>query len=144
MVIEGRGFQYLWAPNEGRLLYSVYSNNTDSKPSLWIANAEGDNIGSGRKNLNVATWADKCVFANDTDVYCAVPKQLDAGAGMFPEMAKATEDELYKIDTRTGLKKLIAIPDGNYSMSNLIISDNGYYLYFTNNADKRLYKINLK
>jgi len=144
MVIEGRGFQPQWSPQGDRLLYSVYSSNNDLKPLLWIANAEGDTIGSNRKNLNVETWANKCVFANSVDLYCAVPEKLEEGAGLFPEMAKNTKDNLYKIDTQTGLKKLIAIPDNNYNMSNLMISSNNYYLYFTDEATKTLHKINLK
>jgi len=143
-IIEGRGFRYQWAPEEGRLLYSVYSSENDLKPSLWIVNAEGESIGTGRKNLHIETWADKCTFANNTDLYCAVPNELEAGAGLFPEMAKTTNDRLYKIDTRTGLKKLVAIPDKAYNMSNLIISENGYYLYFTDEKTKRLHKIKLK
>jgi len=73
-----------------------------------------------------------------------VPEKSEEGAGLFPEMAKNTKDNLYKIDTQTGLKKLIAIPDNNYNMSNLMISSNNYYLYFTDEATKTLHKINLK
>ena len=143
-VIDGRGFQPKWQPSGDRLLYSVYSSKTDLKPNLWIVNARGESIGSGRKNLNVETWADKCAFANDTDLYCAVPEKLEEGAGLFPEMAKNTKDNLYKIDTRTGVKKLIAVPDGSYNMSSIIITDNDRYLYFTDEATGKLYKIKLK
>jgi hypothetical protein len=144
MVIEGRGFRPKWQPSGERLLYSVYSSKTNLKPSLWIVNARGENIGTGRKNLNVETWADKCAFAGDNEIYCAVPEKLEEGAGLFPELAKDTKDNLYKINIRTGVKKLIAVPDGSYNMSNLIISDNGKYLYFTDETTKRLYKIKLK
>ncbi|MBU2260244.1 hypothetical protein KKC44_06620, partial [Patescibacteria group bacterium] len=110
-IVEGRGFQHKWAPNGDQLLYSVYSSDNDLKPSLWVVNAQGDSIGSGRKSLKLDTWAEKCTFANETDLFCAVPKELDEGAGLFPELAKNTPDRLYKIDTKTGLKQLIAIPD---------------------------------
>jgi len=143
-IVEGRGFQPKWSPRGDRLLYSVYSSNDNLKPNLWVVNAEGDNIGSGRKKLNIETWADKCAYSNDTEIYCAVPKDLPEGAGLFPELAEQTSDRLYKIDTRTGLKKLVAIPDDAYNMSNIIISEDGKYLYFTDNTTKRLYKINLK
>lgn len=143
-VIEGRGFQPKWSPEGDQLIYSVYSSDNNLKPNLWIVNAQGENIGSGRKNLNVETWADKCVFAGTKDVYCAVPENLEEGAGLFPELAKNTHDYLYKIDSVTGLKKLIAIPDNTYNMSNLIISDNGYYLYFTDETTQKIYKIKLK
>ena len=143
-VIEGRDFRPLWSPEGDRLLYSVYSSKNDLKPNLWVVNAQGEAIGSNRTNLNIETWSDKCAFASDTDLYCAVPKSLDEGSGLFPELAKGTEDNLYRINTRTGLKKLVAVPDSAYNMSNVIISDNGYYLYFTDNKDGTLHKINLK
>jgi len=144
MVVEGRGFQSKWSPDGAQLLYSVYSSANDLKPMLWMANASGESIGSGRRSFGLETWADKCVFASGTNLYCAVPEKLEEGAGLFPEMAKNTQDRLYSIDVQTGLKKLVAIPDGKYNMSNLIISDNGYYLYFTDETTKKLHKINLK
>jgi len=143
-IIEGRGFQPRWSSKGDTLCYSVYSSRNDLKPSLWIVNAQGESIGSGRKNLKLETWADKCVFANNTDLYCAVPKKLEEGAGLFPELAKNTSDRLYKINTRTGLKKLLAVPDKNYNMSNLNISNDGSSLYFTDEITGRLHKIKLK
>ncbi|MDP2766944.1 MAG: hypothetical protein Q8O41_05785, partial [Candidatus Methanoperedens sp.] len=144
MEVEGRGFQSRWSPAGEQLLYSVYSSQTDLKPALWIANSQGENIGSGRKSLNIETWAEKCVFADSANLYCAVPEKLEEGAGLFPEMADNTRDNLYKIDVKTGLKKLVAVPDGEYNMSNLIISENGQYLYFTDKTTGNLRKIQLK
>jgi len=143
-VVEGRGFQPRWSPEGDKLLYSVYSSDNNLKPNLWIVNAQGERIGSGRKNLNVETWAEKCSFADTSNLYCAVPEKLEEGAGLFPEMAKNTSDQLYKIDTLTGMKKLIAVPDGSYNMSNIIISDDGANLYFTDETTGRLHKIRLK
>jgi len=67
-----------------------------------VVNATGDEIGTGRKKLNVDTWADKCTFYSDSKLYCAVPEKLDEGAGLFPELAKTTKDNLYQIDPTTG------------------------------------------
>ena len=144
MVIEGRGFRSKWSPKGDKLLYSVYSSKNNLKPMLWIADAQGERIGSGRKSFGVETWADKCAFADDTNIYCAVPEKLEEGAGLFPEMALHTKDNLYKINTKTKLKKLVAVPDGSYNMSNIIISDNGKHLYFTDAVTGRLNKIDLK
>jgi dipeptidyl aminopeptidase/acylaminoacyl peptidase len=144
LTIEGRGFKPLWSPKGDRLLYSVYSSSSDLKPELWMTNAQGENIGTGRSKLDIQTWADKCVFSDATEVYCAVPEKLEEGAGLFPDLAKNTKDNLYKIDTKTGLKKLIAIPNGNFTMSDLIVSDNGYYLYFTDINTGKINKIKLK
>ena len=143
-VIEGRGFDPLWSKNGDNLLYSVYSPSTDMKPSLWIVGAQGDSIGSNRTPLQVNTWADKCTFVNDKDVYCAVPDNLESGSGIVPDLENETQDSLYKIDTTTGAKQLIAVPNGKYNISNLTVSDDQSKLYFTDNTTKQIYKINLK
>ena len=144
LTIEGRGFEPKWSPSGNNLLYSVYSSSSDLKPELWIANAQGESIGTGRNKLDIQTWANKCTFSSATEVYCAVPENLEEGAGLFPDLANGTKDNLYKIDTQTGLKKLIAIPNGDFTMSNLVISDNGYYLYFTDANTEKINKIKLK
>jgi hypothetical protein len=144
MTIEGRGFQAVWSLSGNRLLYSVYSSDNGMKPLLWIANAQGDEIGSGRKSLNVETWADKCLFAEENKVYCAVPESLEQGAGMFPELARNTKDNLYEIDTSTGLKKLIAIPDGSFNISQMFLNNEKGTLYFTDSNTSKLHEVSLK
>jgi Tol biopolymer transport system component len=143
-TIEGRGFDPLWSSNGDKLLYSVYSSENDYKPNLWFVNAQGDKIGTNRTNLNLETWASKCVFSDNNSVYCAVPTSLPEASGLFKELANRTKDNLVKINLSNGQKKLVAIPDGTYNMSNLIISDNGYYLYFTDSVTGRLNQIKLK
>ncbi|MBI4779513.1 hypothetical protein HY797_03635 [Candidatus Falkowbacteria bacterium] len=144
LTIDGRGFEPKWAPKGDYLLYSVYSSSSDLKPELWVASAQGENIGANRNKLDVQTWANKCVFSAAAEICCAVPESLEEGAGLFPDLAKSTKDNLYKIDTQTGLKKLIAIPDNDFTMSDLIVSDNGYYLYFTDVNTGKINKIKLK
>ena len=143
-VIEGRGFQPQWSPDGQKLLYSVYSSNNEMKPSLWLVNSQGEEIGTERKSLRIETWAEKCNFNNASEIYCAVPNELEEGAGLFPELAKNTIDKLYRIDVNTGAKKLIAVPENDYNISNIIISEDGKYLYFTDEKTSRIHKINLK
>lgn len=144
IVVEGRGFIPKWTPEGDRLIYSVYSSENNMNPNLWIVNAEGETIGSGRKNLNLQTWADKCTFGEGNDLYCAVPKSLPEGSGLFRELANGISDTLYKIDLNTGLKKMIAVPEGDYTMKNLMVTDNGYYLYFVDQNTGQANKIKLK
>lgn len=143
-VVEGRGFQSEWSPEGDKLLYSVYSSDNGMKPSLWLVNSSGDEIGSERKSLKLETWAEKCNFYSDSEIYCAVPNELDEGAGLFPELAKNTIDKLYKIDVNTGAKKIVAIPENDFNISNIIISDDEKYLYFTDEKTSRIHKITLK
>jgi len=143
-TIEGRGLQAQWSEDGDRLLYSVYNSHSNLMPQLWIVNSQGDDIGANRTNLNVQTWADKCNFSNDRYIYCAVPEDLPEGSGLFPELALRTKDNLYKIDSYTGTKTLIAIPNGYYNISNLIITDDESELYFTDEGDQEVYQIKLK
>jgi dipeptidyl aminopeptidase/acylaminoacyl peptidase len=143
-IIEGRGFQSTWSTSGDKLLYSVYSSTSDYKPSLWIVNAQGDNIGTGRTSLNINTWASKCTFTSNETVYCGVPESLDTGSGLIPEMAQNSKDDLYKINVATGNKELVAVPNGSYNMSNLSVSPDGTSLYFTDANDSKLHKVTLK
>lgn len=143
-VVDGWGFEPLWASDGEKLLYSVYSPSNELKPALWLVNAKGDNIGTNRINLKVETWAEKCTFANTNEVYCAVPRSLEKGAGMYPDLALKTTDNLYRINLNTGQKELIAIPDGAYNVSSIIISNDQKNIFFTDHLNDQIYKIQLK
>ncbi len=143
-TVEGRGLQMSWSPSGNNLLYSAYHSRDDYRPRLWIVEANGDNIGVNRNNLELNTWASKCTFASNTDVYCAVPENLEAGAGMFPELADRTKDSLYKIDLTTGAKNLIAVPDAAYNISQIMVPENQNYLYFTDKSTEMIHQIQLK
>ncbi len=108
-VVEGLGFQPQWSPTGQKLLYSVYSTRSDFKPELWIVDSYGDSIGDNRQMLKLNTWAEKCTFAGDTTLYCAVPRDLPQGAGILPEVAATNKDDMYKIDLKTGLKTNISL-----------------------------------
>jgi len=143
-IIEGRGFQGQWSTAGDRLLYSVYSSGSNYKPTLWIVEASGDNIGKNRRSLSLETWSDKCTFSNNDDVYCAVPQNLQEGAGIFHRELDNAPCDIYKIDLTTGFKSKIAVPEGGHNISNVIVTESGNYLYFTSQTDGRLYKINLR
>lgn len=143
-TVEGRGLTYEWSKTGDRLLYSVYNTNSDMKPLLWIVDAQGDTISQNRQSLGLNTWADKCTFASNTEIYCAVPTNLETGAGMVRSLADDNSDELYKIDLSTGAKTLVATPDGSFNMENLIVSSNQSQLTFSDKSTGLLYKIKLK
>lgn len=143
-IVEGRGVQAQWSTEGDNLLYSAYHSRDDYKPKLWIVGSSGDNIGSERRSLELNTWADKCTFASNSEIYCAVPETLQEGAGMFPELAYRTKDNLYKIDLNTGAKTLIAVPDGAYNISQILVPENQDYLYFSDEHNEMIYQIRLR
>lgn len=143
-IINGRDFRPLWSDSGDKLLYSAYSSDRGMLPSLWIVNAQGENIGQNRTELGLNTWSDKCTFATNSDIYCAVPETLREGAGLFPELADQTSDLLYKIDLTTGVKKLIAIPQTDANIGSIMVSDDQRILYYTDKFTDRIYSIQLK
>jgi hypothetical protein len=143
-TVEGRDIRTIWSNKGDKLLYSAYNSNSDLQPQLWIVNAEGESIGSGRKNLDLQTWADKCTFSDNRYAYCGVPEKLPEASGLLPDLALETSDLLYRIDTLTGQKTLMAIPDGQYNISEPVISADGSKLYFTDQSTGEIYDINLK
>lgn len=143
-IVEGRDVRAQWTPDGSRLLYSAYNNNSDLKPQLWVVGAQGENIGANRKSLEINTWADKCTFANANEIYCAVPENLERGAGIFPDLAKKTKDNLYKIDLTTGSRKLVAIPDGKFNINNVVVTSDQSKLYFTDQNNNQVYRVDLK
>ncbi len=143
-IVEGRGFQSQWSTDGSQLLYSVYNTRDNLNPRLWIVDANGDTISQNRTSLDIQTWANKCTFATKTEIYCAVPDNLEKGSGLFPELADKTQDSLYKIDLTTGTQKLIAVPSGAYNISQIVVPDNQDYLYFTDKFSGSIYKVKLR
>jgi sugar lactone lactonase YvrE len=144
LTVEGWGFDYKWSTQGDRMLYNAYNSASDYKPLLWIVDAQGDNIGNNRKSLGINTWANKCTFADDNTVYCAVPQTMERGYGMMPELSDTTPDTFYKIDLTTGLKTPVAVPYGTYTADKVTISADGQYLYFTDKTTGRIQRIQLK
>lgn len=150
LEVDGRGFLGEWSPAGRQMVYSIYSPDTDYKPRLWIANADGSDLtGTGELNLGVETYADKCAFASETSLYCAVPRRLETGAGIYRELADDTQDRFYRIDVTTGDSTLIANPvnkdrNNNVRASNLDVSDDGKTLYYINDETKQLESLALK
>ncbi len=144
LIVNGIGFRPRWSPDGAKLLYSATSADNDWKPQLWIAGATPANIGEGKTGLGLATWADKCAFANPGTIYCAVPTNLPRGAGLYPAIAANTPDQLWKVDLRTGARQLIAIPSEDHTIDTITISNDERSLYFTDKISGQLYKIDLK
>lgn len=143
LTLPGMMFQPQWTPSGRQMLFSVASEGNDYRPGLWVVDASGNDIGKNRRNLNVNTWADKCVFADDETVYCAVPRDLPRGAGLQPAIADQTPDSIYRVNIKTGSQTKIADPEGDHTVGQLMLSPDGKMLYFTDKASGSLNKMQL-
>ncbi len=141
-IVEGRDLRTEWSKTGSKLLYSVHNSRNDFKPELWVVKGSGENLGGGRKLLNVDTWADKCSFSDDRYAYCGVPQILEKGSGFAPALADSTPDDLYKIDVETGLKVQIPLDDFHV-IDTISLSPDGKTLYFTDKNIPGLYKVQL-
>jgi len=149
--VAGRGFEGIWSPDGGKMVYSVYGDLTNQSPTLWVMGAMGDNIGENNTPLAIPTWADKCTFSNidNSNIYCAVPKYLPEGSGFYPELADSIPDDFYKINITTGLQTLLASPVNSsgssiYTAENVYVSANEDFLYFTDKNTGKVNEIRLK
>ncbi|MEK7159326.1 MAG: hypothetical protein AAB766_02385 [Patescibacteria group bacterium] len=144
ITVNGYGLETQWAPSGKKLIYSAHNANTEFKPELYVVEANGENIGQNNNSLKLNTWADKCTFASDTVMYCAVPKELPYGANLTPAIADAIPDYIYKVDLENGVKSFIAEPEIAYTIDQLQVSADEGTLFFTDKTTQALHSIKLK
>lgn len=144
LPVKGLGFESKWSPDGEKLVYSVYNEESDYKPVLWITDAYGESIGSNNQSLQINTWSNKCTFHETDTLYCGVPTSLETGAGLQPNTADLTPDNIYRIDLNTGARSLVAIPDISLTVDSMSVSDDGTYLYVTDKLTQSLSTIRLK
>ncbi len=126
LIVDGRNFEAIWAPDGNNILYSVADVTSSNIPALWYTDIDGQS----RRNLRLPTWVEKCTFKDDTMVICAVPQKPAIGSGFSHELS-TSPDDVYQVNITTGKTAFIASPAFNTQMFNLKISSNGKLLFFT-------------
>lgn len=144
LVVEGTDFRPQWSPTGSAILYSAVSNTNDYKPELWVVNGSGNQIGSGRHRLHVNTWADKCAFADEATLFCAVPDDLPEGAGLEPRAVAQTPDSIVRIDLTTGARTTIGRPENPTNITSVTPSPDGSRVYFTARTDGRIREMRIQ
>jgi WD40 repeat protein len=142
--VDGLNFTPLWSPTGAYLLYSVAGSDDDFSPRLYTVTGSGDNMGSGRRAINLFTTADKCTFFDAVTAYCAVPDSMPEGAGLSPELLNDIPDSVYKVNVTTGAVQLIGRPDTDQPISALTVSKDGSTLFFTDGYNGNIKKMALK
>jgi sugar lactone lactonase YvrE len=145
--VPGRGFEGQWNEAGTQMVYSTYSATSDYNPELKIADVGGDNTGRNTINTGLKTWSNKCTIGGGA-VYCGVPIGLDSGSGLYPELADSIDDNIYRVDLKTGAKTKLATPknqdrDG-YSVDQIYLSPDERTLFFTDKLTGELYSLKLK
>ncbi len=147
LKIEGRGYHPLWSPAGDKVVYDAYNQDTAYKPNIWVINATSDTAGIGSRSLGLNTWVSKCGFSSDGKLlYCAVPREMPEGAGMFPEMMDDAKiaDDIYVVNIYTGYKKLVAQPNIDVTISKVFLNSDNSILYYQEKDTGNIYSIKLK
>lgn len=147
--VPGRGYQGDYSPSGEFLLYSVFTKESAYNPELYVADGRAESFGQRNVKLDLQTWPDKCTFGSGTTIYCAVPKYLEQGTALYPELASGIPDDIYRIDLTTGLKQLVAIPVDSsgrsvYTISQMYLSADESILYFHDQRTNQVSKIQLR
>ncbi|MDA1038433.1 MAG: hypothetical protein O2877_01965 [bacterium] len=144
LVVEGFNFKSSWSPQGDTVVYSTVGSANDYRPGLWATDGRPNTLGDNRRNLGINTWIEKCTFADNSTLYCAVPKQLPANSGLQPAIADDIADDIFRININTGQSELVAVPETPVSIEQMIVSEDGDSLFFMNADSGLLQQIRLK
>ncbi|MFH1456504.1 MAG: hypothetical protein ABIF17_00105 [Patescibacteria group bacterium] len=147
--INGTRFESKWSPKGTRLLYDVVMAERGFRPMLWTVSVSGSLVSSYKTNLGLYTWVNKCAFVSETEIYCAVPKSMPEGAGLYPESLDSADDVIYHIDLSANRKDIVADPvlqesDVEFKIASLEISSDKQFLFFFDKNSEKIYSIKLK
>ena len=139
------GFSVKWSQKGDKILYSE-TNSKGTNIGIVVANNNGGN----KKAIGISTFAEKCVWSQDTRyVFCAIPKNIKEAEVLpddFYKGAFISDDEFYKINVSTGEKTNILEGENlsaSYDANELFLSPQEDYLFFINKRNGLLYSIEL-
>lgn len=144
IIVPGRGFTPNWSPSGKQLLFSSHNLNTDNKPVLWIVSGDPSNLGAGRRMFNLNTWADKCAWADETNIYCGVPQTMPMNAGISRADFDNVPDDVYHIDLATGIALKLDLPNTGNTIRKPVISKDKSKFIFSDALSGKLYSYDLK
>ena len=144
LIAPGQGFLPSWSPSGKQLAFSVWNAESEGKPNLWVVSGDVSTIGANRKNINLKTWADKCAWAGDTDLYCGVPQNLPPNSGLSRREFATLPDDVYHVDLATGASEKISTADQTHPVMNPVVNRDSTKLIFTDAETGKLYSYDLK
>lgn len=140
------GGDALWSPNGESLLVSGSDGVAGQGFSLRVWSEKSGAL----KNLGIPTLISKTTWSRDNrTLFYALPGALPEGAVLpndYFGKPLYTKDTFWKVDIATGKKtRLLELKESTETLdsSDLSLSENEEYLYFTDRVSKRLYRIEL-
>jgi len=123
--------------------FTIFSESTDRSFSTSLYDREENIV----KGLPLAALPEKCVWTNETTLYCMVPEVIPPAS--YPESWYqgyiSFTDSLWRIDVETGTARAIAFFDeaGPFDGVQLSIDEDEEYLTFINRRDGSLWGFDL-
>jgi len=139
------GLKPLWSPSGEKILFSA-TEPQGKNLALWISDSRGEN----KKELVLATLAEKCVWSQSNNrVFCAVPQQIDQNYIWPDDYYKglvATRDNFYEINFTTGqqIKLFESSNQEFYDATSLLLNESENILFFVNEYDSELYGLKIE
>ncbi|MCD6149438.1 hypothetical protein J7J13_01475 [bacterium] len=145
-IFSGKyGADYLWSPDGKKVLVSSLTEKGNSKIMLGFIENDGEKY----QALNVPTLVSKCVWADEKNVYCAIPTSIPDDAMMpddYYNKKITTKDTFFKINVLNGKSERIVDLEeitSAYDAENLMVSLYEGCLFFVNRIDGKLYRIDI-
>jgi hypothetical protein len=90
---------------------------------------------------DLTTLTTKCIWQNDTVIFCAVPQEITSG--QYPDDwyqgNVIFNDSFWSINITENSTSNIISPSQKFDAYNLLVSPDGAYLYFINKLDGMLW-----
>lgn len=135
------GLTSLWSPDGSKVLIS-----TTNSAGKNLKMAVGDINGKTFLDLNIKTVTDKCVWLNNNELYCAVPKVIFTET-VWPDQYLQGEINPADLIIYLNLEKKESheiFSEQSFAISDLLIAKNKEYLFFVNRTDGTLWALKLK
>lgn len=146
VLSERFGADYLWSPNGERVLVSAGAEKGGKDILLSTMNGNGGEF----QSIAIPTIISKAIWSKDSKtIYYALPGSLPEDAVLpndYFDKPIHTKDTFWKMDTLSGKKSRLSDLrelTQNFDSSDLFLSPNEDFLFFTDRSTKRLYRIGL-
>jgi hypothetical protein len=143
IVADAFGLTYKVSPDGNTIIYTVGSSRSD-EVYLYATDING----SFHQDLEIATMAHKCAFAEDNiTVFCGVPQRGNLDYVVpddYLEGNMVTNDSFYQINTQTGDKQRLGGASefgAVYDIFNPVVSPTGRSVFFKRQQDENMYAL---
>lgn len=130
-----------WSQDGSKVLTSV-----SGLGGKEITSTVFNSLGREPEKLKIKTIAEKCAWASNKEIYCAVPKFLPQGAVLPDDYLTGevnTSDMILKINLEKNDTSFV-FAEGDFDVSDLIVTKAQDFLFFADRNDGNLWGLKLK